>query len=317
MNDYTSLQYRHFLPGMLRGTLAIAFFLAACLCVQLPAGAQAGRSADLETQVDPLSFRGPDASVRFKDLNIEQKLDAQVPLNLKFRNAEGEQVILSDYFGEKPVVLALVYYECPMLCTQVLNGLTAGIDGAENDLKLGEEYHVLTVSIDPGETAELARVKKTNYIGQLHQPGGEAGWHWLTGDEDAISALAEAVGFGYRYDESTDQYAHASGIMILTPEGRVSSYYLGIEYIPKKLKFALMDAANGKIGSLVDNLVLLCYAYDPNKGAYGFYVINAIRIGGGLTVGALALFWLLSWLNGRRKRASQDAPVFGEKEQTV
>ncbi|MCC6142424.1 MAG: SCO family protein [Candidatus Hydrogenedentes bacterium] len=319
MNSYCTINRRPTRPVAGRGRQTAALLLTLAILAPLTALAQAGRSADLETQVDPLSFRGPDPSVRFKEIKIEQKLDSQIPLDLKFRNSEGEQVTLGDYFGDKPVILALVYYECPMLCTQVLNGLTAGIDGADNTLELGKEYEVVTVSIDPGETAELARVKKSNYIAQLHRPGGEEGWHWLTGDEESIEALAQAVGFGYSYDASTDQYAHASGIMVLTPKGHVSSYYLGIEYIPKKLKFALMDAAEERIGTLVDNLVLLCYAYDPSKGAYGFYVINAVRIGGGLTVGALGLFWLLSWMHGRRKRGGAAPGVgdFGEKEQTV
>lgn len=257
-----------------------------------------------QPEFDPIAFRGPDPSDQFNEIFIDQKLNAQVPLGLEFRDEQGNAVKLGDYFGEKPVVLALVYYECPMLCNQIMNGMVAGFDASANSLNIGEDYTVLTVSIDPGETPELVRMKKDNYLGQLHREGGESGWHFLTGSAEASETLAQSVGFRYFYDAEIDQYAHASGIMILTPEGKVSSYYLGIEYLPRNLQLAIMDAADGKIGSLVDQLILLCYQYDPTRGHYGFYVINAVRLGGFATVAAIAAFWLLNFLRSRMRKAS-------------
>ena len=179
-----------------------------------------------------------------------------------------------------------------MLCTLALDGLVAGMDGADNKLDVGTDYEVVTVSVDPGETPELAGRKKENYLKMYHREGGSAGWHFLTGEEEAIETLAQSVGFRYYYDSKTDQYAHAAGIMVLTPGGQVSSYYLGIEYKPKMLQYSLMDAAQGNIGPLVDQLLLLCYGYDPAVGTYGFMILQALRIGAGGVVLLILGFWL-------------------------
>lgn len=261
------------------------------------AAAQVKTEKDLgKTQFDPISLRAPNVTERFDEIYIEQKLNAQVPLDLKFRDESGAEVKLGDYFGEKPVVLALVYYECPMLCNLILNGMVTAFDATDNKLELGKDYTAIAVSIDPKETPELAAAKKANYLEAFHRgDGGATGWHFLTGDQDAIEDLAMAVGYRYYYDATTDQYAHASGIMIVTPQGKLSSYYLGMEYIPKNLQLAIMDAAQERIGPLVDQLKLLCYAYDPTKGAYGLYVMRLVQFGGTATVLAIVAFWVVSY----------------------
>ena len=228
-------------------------------------------------------------------VGIDQKLDAQLPLDLMFKDETGAQVRLADYFGKRPVVLALVYYSCPMLCNQVLNGLTGSMDTLAFDI--GKEFEVVTVSFDPRETAELAREKKKTYIKWYKRPGASDGWHFLTGDKHEIDKLTEAVGFRYRYDPATNQFAHGSGIMIATPQGKLARYFYGIEYAPRDLKLGLIDASESKIGSPVDKLLLLCYHYDPAAGKYGPIVMNMIRLGGGATVIGFVLLTL--WMRRR------------------
>jgi protein SCO1/2 len=258
-----------------------------------------------KTKFDPIALRAPDPTDRFNEIIIDQKLNAQIPLDLRFKDESGRSVVLGEYFTDKPVVLSLVYYECPMLCNLILNGMVTAFDANENKLDIGKDYVVLSVSIDPDETPELAGKKKANYLEQYHREGGSAGWHFLTGDQDAIEDLATAVGYRYYYDTTTNQYAHASGIMILTPQGKISSYYLGIEYFPRNLQLALVDAGQGKIGSLVDQLVLLCYMYDPTKGTYGFYIMSVVRLAGTATALAVVAFWVVNYFRGRRV---DDAP---------
>ena len=274
---------------------------AAALCLAaLPASAQAGKSMP-GSHVDPISFKGPNPADQFKDIYIEQKLDNQVNLDLVFRDEAGVEHTLREYMGDKPVVLGMVYYECPNVCSVILNAMLVAIDAGAMNLELGNDFVALAVSIDPGETPELASEKKANYAKRFHREGWDNGFRFLTGTEENIEPLANAVGYRYFYDKQTDQYAHASGIMVLTPDGKVSSYYLGTEFLPKKLQFALMDAQKGVIGPLVDQMILLCFAYDPSVGAYGFVIFNAIRLAGALTVGALVLFWIVSWLQDRRR----------------
>jgi protein SCO1/2 len=271
------------------------------------AEAQAGRGG--WTKLDPLSFKGPDPSERFKDIVIDQKLGAEIPLDLTFRDEQGNKVQLREFFKGKPVILSLVYYECPMICNEVLRGMVSAFDAKDNSLNIGSDYEVVTVSIDPREEPALAAAKKENYLKLItgtRRDGAAKGWHFLVGSENEIETLAQSVGFRYFYDEQTNQYAHQAGIMILTPEGRVASYYLGLEYIPLRLKLALVDAAGGKIGTIKDKLYLLCYAYDPTRGAYGFYIIGAMRLGGLLVLGALVTFWGVSYW--RRRRAPLDIP---------
>ena len=240
------------------------------------------------------------------EIVIDQKLDQQVPLDLEFTDERGRRVALGDYFGERPVALALVYYECPMLCTQVLNGLLRSFRALSFDI--GEDFEVITVSIDPGESPELAAAKKREYVGGYGREGGADGWHFLTGSQDEITRLAESVGFRYVYDPETDFYIHASGIMVLTPTGRLARYFYGIEYSVKDLRFGLIEAADNRIGSPVDQLLLTCYQYDPTTGKYGLVIMNSLRIGGFATVAALAAFVTVMIRRDRRGVAKKSAP---------
>lgn len=217
-----------------------------------------------------------------QQVGIDQKLNTQLPLDLTFRDESGKTVRLGDYFGTKPVIVSLVYYRCPMLCEQVLNGMTAALNVLKFDV--GKEFNIVTVSIDPTETPEMAAKKKEVFLHRYQRPTAAQGWAYLTGDQANISQLAKAVGFRYVYDERTKQYAHASGIMVATPQGRLAQYYYGIEYSPKDLRLGLIEASQNKIGTVVDQLVLYCYHYDPETGHYGAIVMRMLRIGGTLTI---------------------------------
>ena len=235
-----------------------------------------------------------------RDVKIEQKLNEQLPLDLLFKDENGQPVRLGQYFGQRPVVLALVYYDCPMLCTQVLNGMVTSFRVLP--FQMSKEYDVVTISFDPRETPQLAASKKKVYVGHLPaamQSNAENGWHFLTGDAESIRQITDAVGFRYHYDEATKQFAHASGIMVATPQGKLSRYYYGIDYSARDLRLGLIESAQNKIGSPVDQLLLYCYHYDPATGKYGAVVMNMVRIGGILTV--LAIVTLLVLL--RRKPA--------------
>jgi protein SCO1 len=241
-----------------------------------------------------------------KNVAFEQKLDGQVPADLTFRAEDGRTVRLADYLGKKPVILNLVYYTCPMLCTQVLNGTVHWL--IESKFTAGDEFDIVTVSIDPRETPELATKKKAEYLARYNRPGAEKGWHFLTGDEPQIQALADAVGYRYVWDDATQQFAHPSGIVVLTPAGRISHYFYGIQYPQQDVRLALVEASENKIGSPVDRLLLLCYHYDPQSGRYGVVIMNAIRAGGIVTLVAVIGFMLVMLRRERRQRAEADAP---------
>jgi protein SCO1/2 len=211
---------------------------------------------------------------------------------------------LSDYFGQKPVILALVYYQCPMLCTQILNGLTGSLKALSFDA--GNEFEVLAVSFDPKDTPETAAAKKANYVRRYGRKGAENGWHFLSGEERSIRSLTEAVGFHYAYDPATQQYAHASAIMILTPQGKTSRYFYGVEYAPRDVKLGLMEASQNKIGSPVDQAMLYCYQYDPTTGKYGPVVMNIVRLSGAATLLVLGTALIIFW---RRELARNKARV--------
>ena len=237
-----------------------------------------------------------------KEVKIEQKLNEQLPLELTFRNEQGETVRLGDYFGKKPVVLSLVYYQCPMLCNQVLNGMVTSFKVL--NFKAGEEFDVVTVSFDPLETPELARAKKKTYVDYLPEAkraSAAKGWHFLTGDQQNIRRLTDAIGFHYYFDAATDQFAHASAIYVATPQGKLSHYFYGIEYSPKDLRLALVEASANKIGSPVDQLLLYCYHYDPATGKYGAVIMNMVRLGGVATLIAIGIMFVLM----RRRTASR------------
>jgi protein SCO1/2 len=234
---------------------------------------------DRQDSSAPPSSRMPEV---LKNIGLEQRLGNKVPLDLPFKDEAGRDVKLGDYFGTRPVVLTLVYYECPMLCTQVLNGLSTAIGTLK--FTVGQEFDIVTVSFDPGETPALARAKKASYIERYKRAGAERGWHFLTGSEASIERLTKAVGFKYVYDPTIDQYAHVSGIMVLTPDGTMSRYFYGIEYWPRDLRFALIEAADRKIGSPVDLLLLPCFHYDPAGARYTVAVMRLVRGAGVLTL---------------------------------
>jgi len=251
----------------------------------------------------PASAADPPPAI-LRDVGIDQHLDAQVPLDLNFRDETGAKVILGDYFGEKPVILVLAYYKCPMLCTLVLNGVAQGMRGMS--FTPGADYNVVTVSFDPRETPSLAAAKKKTYVADYGRPGGAEGWHFLTGQADAIEKLTRAVGFRYAYDARQDQYIHASGIMILTPQGRISRYFYGIQFPSRDLRLGLVEASANKIGSPADEVLLYCFHYDPASGKYTASILNFIRAGGALTVLAIAgMVWFLR--RGRPRRDSNPA----------
>jgi protein SCO1/2 len=241
-----------------------------------------------------------------REVKIEQRLNEQLPLDLEFKDEAGRTVQLGAYFNKsKPVILSLVFYKCPMLCNQILSGVMASLRA--QTFTAGKEFDVLTVSFDPRETPEMAAEKKESYLSRYNRPGAEQGWHFLTGDAENIRRLTEAVGFHYNYDEKTNQFAHASGIMLLTPEGKLSRYFYGIEYSPRDLRLGLVEASDNRIGSTVDQLLLYCYHYDPTTGRYGPAVINIMRLGGIITVlgvGALLLVLRRRNVKGGAERAA-------------
>ena len=226
-----------------------------------------------------------------RDVGIDQHLDAQVPLDLSFRDEQGQAVTLGKYFGQRPVILALVYYECPMLCTLTLNGLTSALRALTFDA--GNEFEVVAVSINPNETPPLAAEKKRTYLERYARPGHEQGWHFLTGDDASIARLAQAVGFRYRYLPEQKQFAHAAGITVLTPLGHVARYFFGVEYAPRDLRLGLVEASQNKIGSPVDQLLLYCYHYDPITGTYSAIALNIVRLAAAITVLGLVVFFLV------------------------
>jgi protein SCO1/2 len=237
-----------------------------------------------------------------RDVGIDQKLNQQLPLDLIFHDEAGQTVKLGQYFGQKPVVLAFVYYDCPMLCTQVLNGMLESVRVLP--FTLSKDYDVVTISFDPRETPQLAETKKKKYVGFLPakmQADASAGWHFLTGDAENIKGITDAVGFKYHYDESTKQFAHASGIMVATPQGKLSRYYYGISYPARDLRLGLVESAENKIGGPVEALLLYCYHYDPATGKYGAAVMNIIRAGGVLTMLAIIGMYLFF----RRRNTAQ------------
>ena len=227
----------------------------------------------------------------------------KIPLDLTFIDDHGKIVTLGDYFNQgKPVIFTLSYYECPMLCTLVLNGLSDGIRGL--GWPPGDKFQVFTVSIDPKETAQLAADKKKTYLGNLSLPMKDDGWAFLVGEESQSKALADAVGFKYFYDEKNKQYAHPAAAFVLTEDGRISRYLYGIEFKPRDLKLALLEASEGNVGSTIDRIILYCYHYDPESGGYVVFAANVMKLGGGFTLLSLVVFLGIMWMTERRKKAA-------------
>ena len=233
-------------------------------------------------------------------VGFDQRLGEPLPLDLELRDENGRDVALQAFFGQRPVVLALVYYECPMLCTLVLNGLTGALKGV--GLEPGKDFEVVVVSFDPRETPELARAKKAAYLDRYGRPETAAAWHFLTGSAPAIERLTAAAGFRYAWDEEAKQFAHPSGVLTATPDGRISRYLFGTDYAPRDLRLALVESAADRIGTLTDQVLLYCYHYDPKTGRYSAAVMNLVRGGALATVAALALVIGVFW---RRDRAGR------------
>jgi protein SCO1/2 len=234
-------------------------------------------------------------------VGIEQHLGRSLPLDAKFRDEEGREVRLGDYFGpgKKPAVMAMAYFECPMLCTLVLNGMVKALRPLS--FTAGNEYDVIAISIDPKDTPELAKKKKEAYLESYARRGDGSGFHFLTGTEDSIRVVADAIGFQYRYIPETGEFAHAASIYVVTPLGQLSRYFFGVEFSSRDLRLAFVEAAEGKIGGVVEQLMLFCYRYDPHAGRYSAQAMAAVRLGGILTVMSLAGFIGLSrWRESRR-----------------
>ena len=273
----------------MRRSLAVILIAAGASAAAAPAMAQ------LADQVPP----------QLEDVGIEEHLDAEIPMDLEFRDEYGAVVTLGDYFdGTKPVILTLNYYKCPMLCGLQLNGLLDGL--IDLDWTPGQDFELVTVSINPLETPALAAEKKQNYMNRYERPSAAKGWHFLTGREPEIRQLASTLGFGYSYDRETGEYAHAAAIFLATPDGRVARYLYGIEYPAKRLRLGLLEASAGEIGTTIDQIILYCFHYDPSSRRYAPVAMNIMRLGGGATVLILGLSIGGYWLREARRRKNSD-----------
>ncbi|MFY9910531.1 MAG: SCO family protein [Candidatus Sulfotelmatobacter sp.] len=228
-----------------------------------------------------------------QNVGIEQHLDSQIPPDLTFVDDTGKTVKLGDYFGRKPLILNLVYFNCTMLCGEELAGLASAMRLIKFDV--GHEFDVITVSFDPRETPAMAAEKKKDYVQRYGRSNAAAGWHFLTGQADSINALTKAVGFQYQYDPKTNQYAHATAVMVLTPQGHISRYLYGVDFPPKDLRMGLVEASQAKIGNPVDAVLLYCYHYNPATGKYGAVIGNILRLAGAATILLLGGLILTLW----------------------
>jgi protein SCO1/2 len=245
-----------------------------------------------------------------KQVGITQNLNTRIPPDLAFRDETGKTVRIGDFFGKKPIVLSLVYFDCPALCTEVLNGELRTMKAISLDL--GKDFEVVTVSFEPKDTPALAKAKRDVYAGQYGRPEAAQHWHFLTGEQASVDTLTNLAGFRYAYDSSIRQYAHASAIIILTPDGRIDRYFYGVQYPARDVRLGLVEASQGKIGTLTDHALLYCYQYDPMTGKYGVVVMNVLRAAGGLTVLLLGLFMVTMFLR-ERKRSASVAPAVSAK----
>jgi protein SCO1 len=264
-----------------------------CLCLALSAVANAQYAgAGGGILGTPSNVRPPG----LQNVAIDQRLNEQVPADLVFRDETGKQVKLGDYFGKKPIILSLVYYRCPMLCSEVLAGLEGSLKALS--FSAGNEFDILTVSFDPKDTPETATAKKADALKRYKRAGAADGWHFLTGSQESIDALTKAVGFKYDYNPQTQQFAHSTAIMLLTPEGKLSQYYYGVEYPPRDLRLGLIQASQSKIGTLTDQVLLYCYHYDPNTGRYGAIISRIIQLAGGVTILSIGTVLLVLFRRG-------------------
>jgi protein SCO1 len=278
----------------MKGTRAIVGLLVTLLAASTAA------AHGPEPDVQP---RGIGLPAPMREIGFDQNLNHQLPLDAPFVDSEGRQVHLGDYFGKVPVVLAFAYYNCTMLCTQVMNDMAATFDVL--GLQPGKDYEALTISFDPTEKPPLAAAKKAETLTRFKQPGAAGAWHFLTGDEPTIERVTKAAGFRYVWDKATNQWAHPTGIIVLTPQGRIARYLFGIEYGPRDLRFAIMDASSGHIGSLVDSVLLACFHYDPTTGRYSLAIFNTMRVAGAVTV--LVIVGGIAFMLRQEKQRNQAA----------
>jgi len=269
----------------------------------LPLGAQTNVTAGTATGSRTATPAG-ELPAMLENVGIEQRLGERLPLDARFADELGNEVELGQFFGSKPVLLALVYYECPMLCSMELKGLVRSIRTLSLDV--AADFEIVTVSFDPGESAELAAKAKQEHVNSYGRAGAAEGWHFLTGGEESIRRLTEAAGFSYRYRPETDDYSHASALMVVTPDGTLSQYFYGVDYPPRDLRLALVEASQGRLGSIVDQVLLFCFHYDPAMGRYTLVVMNIIRTLGVATVLAIAGFL---WFSLRRERNAGESPL--------
>ncbi len=251
---------------------------------------------------DPAASEPSGLPEALKTIGIEQKLGGQMPLDTELKDEDGKAVKLGSYFNTgRPVIIAFVYYECPMLCNQVLNGLTGAMKGI--NLDAGKDFDVVAISFDAreNEKGDLAKNKKASYVERYGRQGAEKGWHFLTGTQESIDKTTSAAGFSYKWDEKSGQFAHAAGIMVATPEGKLSRYFYGIDYAPKDLKFGLMDSTANKIGNPAEQLLLYCFHYDPATGKYGLAILRVMRLGGILTLLGMGLMGFVFWRRNKKK----------------
>jgi protein SCO1/2 len=282
--------------------LALARLALTCAlaCVVFPTSARAGRAGGDERQGSGIG------TAALAGVGFDQRLGESIPLDAAFRDEEGRPVVLSQYLGQRPVVLALVYNECPMLCSLVLSGLTGALRAVSTDV--GKDFDVLVVSFDPRDTPETARKKKEMVVRRYKRAGSEAGFHFLTGAPEPIERLTQAVGFRYEHDAKLGQFAHPSGIVVLTPAGVIARYLFGSEFAPRDLGLAVAEASQGKVGSVATKLLMLCYQYDPKTGTYSATAIGALRVGGVATFLALAAFVATSLARERRRPPARATP---------
>lgn len=287
-----------------------AVLCASCMAVSALCVAAADASAQTPNFLTGFNKpEGPPSNLKpeqLVDVTFRQRLDEQLPLDTPFNDEFGRPVTLGKYFnGTRPVILAFVYYRCPMLCSQVMNGLSASLRALS--FTAGEDFDVVIVSFDPRDRPSDALEKKRRHLERWNVQNTSGAWHLLTGDQASIERVTNAAGFTYKWDETTGQYAHVSGVLVTTPQGRLARYFYGVEYSPKELRMALVESGQGRIGSAIDELLLFCYHYDPERGRYGATVMNLIRLGGILTVGAMVTFFVL--MRRRETRAPLEGRV--------
>jgi protein SCO1/2 len=278
----------------------IPLLIAAALATQAGFAEPTVRGPHQQPVPDLLNMKGADRPAPLKNVTIEQRLNAQIPLDTTFRDENGRSVQLGSYFGKRPVVLALVYYQCPMLCTQILNGAVRA--ARVMTLEPGKDYDVVALSFDAREGPSDAAAKKAVYMKELNQPQAPGAWHFLTGDPDSIKRVTDAVGFRYVWDAHTAQFAHASAVYVLTPQGKISKYFYGVDYSARDLRFGLIEASNNKIGTPVDQILLFCYHFDPHSAKYTPVALGILRLAGAATLFMLGGFVVIMLRRDSRQK---------------